>query len=137
MKLWLDDERDPKDPHIQKEFNSTPDMVWVKTVPEAITLLETGEVIEISLDHDLGLPQTGYDLARWIEEKAFNKQLAPLKWRLHTQNTVGRKFMRYSLRNADKYWSKDLTTSRFSQHPSTGHFTTPGETHESELQTSR
>ena len=37
---------------------------------EAIRLLETGAVDEISLDHDLGDDErgTGYDVVRWIEE---------------------------------------------------------------------
>ena len=57
-RIWLDDIRPaPKG--------------WVlcKTVPEARALLAQGDVVAISLDHDLGEDQeTGYDLLCWIEE---------------------------------------------------------------------
>lgn len=59
MKVFLDDER------------NTPDG-WVRTYwpDEVITLLETGQVTELSLDHDLGDDShgTGYDVILWIEE---------------------------------------------------------------------
>lgn len=58
MKLWLDDLRPPPEG-------------WrsVKTVEEAITLLEDGEVSEASLDHDLGDgEQEGYRLCLWMAE---------------------------------------------------------------------
>jgi hypothetical protein len=45
MRVWLDDRRPPPDG----------EWAWVKTPEEAIELLATGEVSEISLDHDLGL----------------------------------------------------------------------------------
>ena len=52
MKLWLDDARTPPD--------ST--WTWVKTVSYAIQQMETGEVSEASLDHDLGLDGDGREL---------------------------------------------------------------------------
>jgi hypothetical protein len=68
--LWLDDLRDPNDHgHIG--------WVWVKTAQEAIDLLETGNVIQASLDHDLTIAQTlgkndneptGYTVVCWMEE---------------------------------------------------------------------
>ena len=61
MKVWLDDLRD-----------APPGWVRVTTPEEAIALLETGDVTEISLDHDLGLvdgerERTGYDVLLWLE----------------------------------------------------------------------
>ena len=57
IRLWLDDVR-PMPP----SFN-----YWAKTAKEAIEILKTGRVVEISLDHDLGQdassyvsPETGY-----------------------------------------------------------------------------
>jgi hypothetical protein len=72
MKVWLDDRRSPRDP----------DWVWVKTPEEAIDLLKTREVVEISLDHDLGLldhePEaTGYDVVVWIEEQVARAGFVP------------------------------------------------------------
>jgi hypothetical protein len=59
MKVFLDDER------------STPDG-WCRVFwpSEAIGLLESGVVDEISLDHDLGDDSsgTGCDVILWIEE---------------------------------------------------------------------
>ncbi len=64
MRVWLDDRRPPP----------SPQWVWVKTPDEAIDLLGTGQVEELSLDHDLGIgvgddERTGYDVLLWIEEQ--------------------------------------------------------------------
>ena len=59
IKLWLDDERDPKNPIIQNLFGAEGDEVWVKTAYAAIQYLRQGNVESISLDHDLGLPSAG------------------------------------------------------------------------------
>ena len=100
MKIWLDDIR------------VKPDETWTHmfTAQEAIEALKTGEVDEISLDHDLGLdtPEniygTGYDVAVWIEEAAFNRFIPRLTWHIHSQNCVGVKKMRIALENADTFW---------------------------------
>lgn len=59
MKVYLDDER------------ATPEG-WVRAwwPDEVIALLETGQVSELSLDHDLGDDPrgTGYDVILWVEE---------------------------------------------------------------------
>jgi hypothetical protein len=72
MKVWLDDRRSPPGSG----------WVWVKTPEEAIELLETGDVSEISLDHDLGLldrvPEaTGYDVVVWIERQVATEGFVP------------------------------------------------------------
>lgn len=58
-RLWLDDLRPAPE-----------GWRWVKTIEEARVLLKTGEVIEASLDHDLGEGDTleGYDLLLWMVE---------------------------------------------------------------------
>jgi len=65
IKLWLDDERDPQ------EYGLT-GWTWVKTADRAIWHLESGYVIQASLDHDLGdksIPEkTGYTVVCWMEE---------------------------------------------------------------------
>lgn len=106
IKLWLDDERDPTSKRIQEQFGADGDEVWVKTAREAIAALEAGNVSSISLDHDLGPGDgTGMDVAKWIEENAFNNTLKSLKWYIHSLSAIGRKNMQGALINANKYWT--------------------------------
>jgi len=102
--LWLDDERDPQDPYIQKNFNAHGNEIWVKTVEEAISYLKTNNVASISFDHDLGTTQTGYDLAKYIEEKAFNNELPMLWWEIHSQNPSGSQNIYNAMKKANEYW---------------------------------
>lgn len=97
IKVWLDDERP-----MPSAFD-----VHAKTAKEAIDILKGGNVSYISLDHDLGPVEagTGMDVAKWIEEAAFNQTLEPLSYNLHTANPVGRDNMAKALINADKFWS--------------------------------
>lgn len=108
MRLWLDDERDPEDPIIQKDFGAKPGMVWTKTAAEAITLLQSGNVEYISFDHDLGLEsaETGYEIAKWIEEQAYYNNIARMGWTVHSANPVGVKRIKYAMNNANKYWTE-------------------------------
>lgn len=98
MKVWLDDIREMPDEYT----------VHVKTAAAAIELLNTGQVTDISLDHDLGLPEeelgNGYQVACWIEEAAFNGEIPKLEWRVHSQNNVGVNRMVIALRAADSFW---------------------------------
>jgi hypothetical protein len=105
MQVWLDDERNPDDPFVRSEFNSKPNMIWVKTVPEAKKLLQTGNVDYISFDNDLGLPEEGKHLARWIEEEAYFGRIPRLDWAVHSQNIEGKKEIIAAMKNADKFWS--------------------------------
>lgn len=107
MYVWLDDERNPTDGFIQREFGAVADMMWIKTAAECIAVLRTGGVTAISLDHDLGAAEngTGYDVAKWIEKAAFDGTLPRLTWRLHTANLVGLKSMMAALRNANEFWT--------------------------------
>lgn len=83
MKLFLDDEREAL--FVHGEANAR-NWVVVRSVSAAKEVLSTGEVTEISLDHDLGadLP-TGYDLAKWMTEK----KLWPAVVYFHSMNPVG------------------------------------------------
>lgn len=91
MKLWLDDERDPKN------FKGWEDAHWVTTPEEAIEILETGRVEALSLDNDLGLPadesglpRDGYKVACWIEEQIMTDDtfMPPDILNAHTANSV-------------------------------------------------
>ncbi len=78
MKVYLDDER------------TTPDG-WVRTwwPDEVIALLKTGQVSELSLDHDLGDDErgTGYDVILWIEEAVALHGFVPPRIHVHSANS--------------------------------------------------
>ena len=88
MKIYLDDVR--KAP-----------IGWslVETAEEAISALKTGNVTQISLDHDLGDDEagTGYDVLLWIEREVFLNGLTPPEIKIHTANISARKKMELGL----------------------------------------
>jgi len=90
MKVYLDDER------------ATP-VGWKRVYwpEEAIALLKTGEVTEISLDHDLGDDDkgTGYDVVLWIEEQVFNNGFIPPRMKVHSANSSARQKMEQGIAN--------------------------------------
>ena len=111
IKLWLDDERDPKDPYIQSEFGAKGDEKWVKTASDAIHYLKQGNVTFISLDHDLGTEAgTGMEVAKYIEEQAFHGTLPRLLWSVHSLNIVGVKNMMNALFKANDFWRNHETS---------------------------
>lgn len=80
-------------------------MVWTKDVKTAIHFLMLGNVEFISFDNDLGwFKEEGYDLAKWIEEKAFKGELKPIKWAVHTANSSAYTLITQAMLNANKYW---------------------------------
>jgi hypothetical protein len=89
MKVFLDDLRKPP-------------KGWelVRWPDEAIELLETGEVTEISLDHDLGDDDrgTGYDVVLWMEEAVFSGFKPPII-HIHTANISARLKMESGVEN--------------------------------------
>lgn len=98
MKLWVDDIR----PAPSSWFHA-------KNAKEAITLLETNCVSDLSLDHDLGKAEakTGYDIMLWIEERVHTRpgfKLPEIKF--HTSNPPGRKNMTAALKSIKKYLKK-------------------------------
>jgi hypothetical protein len=98
MKVWLDDERP-----MPSEFDC-----HVKTAGEAIALLASASVTLISLDHDLGDEQngTGYDVACFIEQAAYNGQLDPIEVLIHSANPVGRSRMEQAISRAEEFWQR-------------------------------
>ena len=89
MKIYLDDER------------TTPDG-WVRVYwpDEAIELLKAGQVVEISLDHDLGNDErgTGYDVVLWIEEQVALHRFVPPAMKVHSANVSARTKMEAGIR---------------------------------------
>ncbi|CCB89098.1 cyclic-phosphate processing receiver domain-containing protein [Simkania negevensis] len=104
MRVFLDDELEALErKKLARGFDT-----WVTTAAEAIELISTGKVSEVSLDHDLGPEEvgSGYDVAKFIEEKAFLNEIPRLKWHVHSANPVGRKRMTAALTNADRFWDQ-------------------------------
>lgn len=96
MKVWLDDVRD-----MPPEFD-----IHIRTAATAIKALKSGGVTLISLDHDLGdeNAETGYDVAKYIEEAAYKKMLAPLEVEIHSANAAGRKNIERAIQRAMEFW---------------------------------
>jgi hypothetical protein len=93
MKVYLDDERtEPKG--------------WIRVYwpDEAIELLKTGKVEEISLDHDLSDDNrgTGYDVVLWIEEQVATSNFQPPVIHVHTANSSAREKMEAGVRQINK-----------------------------------
>lgn len=93
MRVYLDDER------------ATPDG-WVRTFwpSEVIALLETGQVLELSLDHDLGDDErgTGYDVVLWIEEAVALNGFVPPRITVHSANSSAREKMLAGIRSIEQ-----------------------------------
>ena len=96
MKVFLDDER-----------AVPPGWTGVRWPDEAIRLLETGEVTEISLDHDLGEDSrgTGYTVILWLEEAAA-RGFTPPVIRVHTSNASARQKMLLGIQSIERLASK-------------------------------
>ena len=90
MRVYLDDER------------VTPDG-WIRVYwpEEAIALLESGQVEEISLDHDLGDDEhgTGYDVVLWIEEAVALRGFKPPRIFVHSANSSAKEKMLSGIRS--------------------------------------
>jgi len=81
MRVYLDDVRVAPAGWVQARW---PD--------EVIALLQSGDVQELSLDHDLGDDQrgTGYDVLTWIEEAVALRAFKPPRIAVHSANTAAR-----------------------------------------------
>lgn len=108
IRLWLDDERDPDDTFWWEKFPQLAQggWTWVKTVPEAKSVIETGNVSFISFDNDLGVPEEGKHLASWIEEKAYYKEIPQMDWEVHSQNSVAGPLIESIMQRAKSFWER-------------------------------
>lgn len=98
MKIWLDDERP-----MPVGFDCQ-----AKTAARAIELLAAGNVTALSLDHDLGDGAgTGYEVACYIEQAAYNGTLSPIEVTIHSANPVGRERMEQAINKAQLFWCKN------------------------------
>lgn len=102
IRLYLDDERVcPKG------------WLHVKTADEAISVLNAENVSEISLDHDLGMSKTGYDVLLWIEEAQHDGKDIPDVIRIHTANSSARIKMELAVKQINKRRDSDSTIGGF------------------------
>jgi hypothetical protein len=93
VKLYLDDVRE------------TPaGWTGVKTAAEMIRLLESAEVDEVSLDHDLGPEDSGdgYEVLIWIERQVATRAWVPPVIHVHTANPAARLRMEAALRSIER-----------------------------------
>lgn len=90
MKVFLDDERPAPN-----------GWILVKWPDEAIELLKSGQVTEISLDHDLGDDDrgTGYDVILWVEEAVVTKNFVPPNITVHSANSSARQKMELGIKS--------------------------------------
>ncbi|MBZ4396399.1 cyclic-phosphate processing receiver domain-containing protein [Myxococcus faecalis] len=94
MRVYLDDER------------PTPEgWVAVRWPEEAIALLEGGQVVELSLDHDLGDDEhgTGYDVLLWLEEAVATRGFVPPRVRVHSANSSARQKMELAIVRIERF----------------------------------
>lgn len=101
IRLWLDDDLVDR---------AAPDgWTHVTTAWDAIGILESGRVVELSLDHDLGDDERfgrGVDVVDWLveQQEVHGRRLWPRDGvRLHTANPHGRDTM---MRTLTRYMSK-------------------------------
>jgi hypothetical protein len=90
MKIYLDDIR-----------TAPEGWVLVKTAQDAIGLLKSNKVSEISLDHDLGdaINGTGYDVVLWIEQEIYMGNYIPPKIIIHSANVPAREKMEAGIKS--------------------------------------
>ena len=90
MRIYLDDERIAPAGWLQ-----------VRWPDEVIELLKTGNVTELSLDHDLGDDErgTGYDVLSWVEEQVICNLFTPPVIYVHTANPAAKSRMEAAVRS--------------------------------------
>jgi hypothetical protein len=108
MRLWLDDNAyNPDTP--ERLLPSDFDCACLQA-KEAINLIGMGFITHISFDHDLGdetLNGTGYDVAKFIEAKAYHGEIPPLTWTIHSANPVGRDNIKAAMESAERFWARE------------------------------
>ena len=99
LRVFLDDVRPARD-----------GWTLVRWPREVIAMLETGEVEELSLDHDLDDDQiTGYDVLTWIEEAVALRGFRPPGIAVDSANTVGRERVARALESIRRFAGRDQT----------------------------
>jgi len=81
----------------------------LRTASECIALLETEQVDFISFDHDLGNDEdgTGYDVAKFIEERVVRGTMEPIEYSVHSANPVGANNIDNAMKSAFRIFNRD------------------------------
>lgn len=80
INVFLDDCRNPPD-----------NFILAKNASECRVLIQNNDINILSIDHDLGETETGYDLVKWlVEQGLYEPEIYPRVIYLHTANPVGR-----------------------------------------------
>jgi hypothetical protein len=116
MRIWVDDIRDPKEwlPHTSwfrgRDPNELSEWIWIKTAHEAIALLDSENIVEASLDFDLGdLDEAGdgYLVATWIEERVANDDdYVPPVLHVHSSNVGGRQRLEAAVASIERIMAR-------------------------------
>jgi hypothetical protein len=116
MRIWVDDEREPREwlPHIRwfrgRDLKELDEWLWVTSAWDAIALLESESVVELSLDHDLGDPDEvgdGYAVAVWIEERAATDDTyIPPVVHVHSSNVAGRQRLEAAVASIERLMAR-------------------------------
>ena len=80
MKLWVDDIRRPP----------STTWSWASSSASAIEILSSAQVMELSLDHDLGGSDTTRPVVLWLCEHVIHW---PPSVRVHTAEPIGRSWL--------------------------------------------
>jgi len=70
---------------VDDQLDCPPGWVQARNTSEAIALLQTGKVEEVSIDHDLGKGGKGVDVLRYIDEAVCKGDLTPPKITIHCE----------------------------------------------------
>lgn len=100
MKVYLDDER-----------VTPPGWTRTYTVQETISLLKSGQVTHLSLDHDLGTPEDGNDVLIWLEEEVAIRNFKPPEIVIHSANPAGRREMEAAIFSINRFAERNLAAS--------------------------
>lgn len=97
MRIWLDDVRE-----------APSGWVWIRYTEFLIPFLdENWDRVEIlSLDHDLTMPLTGYDVVKWIEEQVAGNRFCGFDIQIHSANPVGRRNMVAGISSIERMMSR-------------------------------
>jgi hypothetical protein len=110
MRVWLDDDRDPKNKFVIENYGADPSLFWVKNPGQMVQLIESGVVTFIHFDHYLGhgweSPCTGAEIAEFIEGMAFKNKIKPIDWDVHTDSSEGKKLIIRAMRSAEGHWKR-------------------------------
>ncbi len=108
LNVWLDDIR-----QMPEDYD-----IHVKTADECIELIKANRVARLSFDHDLGMANifktgkiesdvtapTGYDVAKVVEQLAFEGKILPFEWQIHSMNPIGVENIERAMTRADEHW---------------------------------